>query len=131
MCVLFCNFFLVQYYNLVSLVYCIQVVGYYYNGLAFEKVVQVINDFVFIISIKGVGGFIKEQKIRSFVDSVGDEQLLLLFLIDVVVYSINFGIVLQWQVINKGFQIGQFYCFQKVFWVYGGVVFCNIIGDGI
>ena len=68
--------------------------GYYYDRTLFKKTLQVFYYHLFIFGIEGIGGFIKEEVGRVFINCSGNQYTLALALADTVALQANLGLEL-------------------------------------
>lgn len=80
MCPFLHDFSLMQYHYLVGTFYRTKSVSHHHYCLILKKIIQLLYNFPFIVGIKRIGGLIKKQVIRIFIDGTRYEQPLLLTL---------------------------------------------------
>lgn len=85
--------------------------------MAMEEIFQVFYDQYFVVGIQGGCCFIEEDIIWIFVNCMGDEYLLLLFLIEFKAILFDFGIIVQWKRFDEGLNIGYFYGIQQFLFI--------------
>ena len=92
---LFYNLSTVNHYYLVGILYGGKTMRHYHYGTSFIKLVQIFHNLPFVLGIKGIGGFIQEDKIGIFINRSCYEDSLLLTLTETYSITTDFRIILQ------------------------------------
>lgn len=117
--------------NLVGIPDCAQAVGNYDNGLAPVELVEIFHDSPFVVRIKRVGGFIKEDEVGILIHGTGNEYTLLLSLTQPYAVAACLSIVFQRKrhhiVVYTSYLCGL----QEPLLVYVTIVDSDVAGDAL